>query len=126
MKSPNLDFSEYEITNENHAEIPENENVEMFFKQRITSELNQSVILIKLKQVKQSALNRFQEESSKKINKSIYHEKKKGVKIKNNKKNPEKRDYGLNFKRKKNEEIPYAEEFFKKFPGLKVFNIHFY
>lgn len=59
-----MDYSEYEITNENHAEIPENENVESFFKQRTTSELNQSLILIKLKQTKQSSLNRLQEESN--------------------------------------------------------------
>lgn len=62
-----MDYSEYEVTNENHAEIPEKENVEIFFKQRITSELNKSLILIKFKQTKQASLNRLQEESNKKV-----------------------------------------------------------
>jgi len=58
------DFSEYELNDESHNQIYENDFVEKFFMQKASAaEFNQAIILIKLKNSKQTEINGAQEES---------------------------------------------------------------
>ena len=101
IKKRKIDYFEsYSLFDENNTPIDKSDHVDKFFQTK-TSELNQCLIIIRKKELK--------ENSSFNV-----------VKKKNLKKNTSGRHQNVNIKKYVVDDDEVISEFFKKFPGLKV------